>query len=185
MVETVLLSKYPTSDVVVCFPDDIHKFIGPKTRVVALSTYNPLGVTFAAGVYTSIFGSSRGFINSYYSRQLLASIKGSKYRQNFKVLVGGSAGWQISQTDSFDEPGVDCIVEGRAESAETLELFRKALNGEALSRQVDVGHPKMHDEVIFSDKRTTFGVVEKTTCCGRRCQFCLPDLNPQLDLPKA
>jgi hypothetical protein len=34
------------------------------------------------------------------------------------------------------------------------------------------------------EKRTTFGVVEMTTGCGRRCQFCLPDLNPQLDVPK-
>ena len=24
-----------------------------------------------------------------------------------------------------------------------------------------------------------------TTGCGRRCQFCVPDLNPQIDLPKA
>ena len=185
VVETVLLSKNPASDVVVCFPDDIHKFIGPETRVVALSTHNPLGVTFAAGVYTSIFGSSREPINSHYSRQLFASIQGSKYRQNFKVIVGGSGGWQITQTDSFDELGVDCVVEGRAESAETLELFRKALDGEALPRQVDVGHPKTRDEVMFSEKRTTFGVVEMTTGCGRRCQFCLPDLNPRLDLPKA
>ena len=55
---------------------------------------------------------------------------------------------------------MDCVVEGRAESAETLELFRKALDGEALPRQVDVGHPKTRDEVMFSEKRTTFGVVE-------------------------
>ena len=77
------------------------------------------------------------------------------------------------------------MVEGRAESAETLELFRKALEGEALPRQVDVGHPKTREEVMFFRQRTTFGVVEMTTGCGRRCQFCLPDLNPQLDLPKA
>src|SRR4029453_12636404 len=31
---------------------------------------------------------------------------------------------------------------------------------------------------------TTVGVVEMTTGCGRRCQFCLPDLNPQIDVPK-
>ena len=42
-----------------CYPDDLDKFIGPDTRVVAVSTHNPLGVTFAAGVYTSIFGSSQ------------------------------------------------------------------------------------------------------------------------------
>ena len=35
------------------------------------------------------------------------------------------------------------------------------------------------------DRRTTFGVVEMTTGCGRRCQFCLPDLNPQIDVSKA
>ena len=23
-----------------------------------------------------------------------------------------------------------------------------------------------------------------TTGCGRRCQFCVPDLNPRIDLPK-
>jgi Radical SAM superfamily len=37
---------------------------------------------------------------------------------------------------------------------------------------------------LFPDKRTTFGVVEMTTGCGRRCQFCLPDLNPQIDMPQ-
>ncbi len=44
---------------VACYPDDVEKFIGPRTRLVAVSTHNPLGVTFAAGVYASIFGSSR------------------------------------------------------------------------------------------------------------------------------
>jgi hypothetical protein len=49
---------------------------------------------------------------------------------------------------------------------------------------VDVRHPQNRDEIIFPDKRTTFGVVEMTTGCGRRCQFCVPDLNPQIDLPR-
>lgn len=37
---------------------------------------------------------------------------------------------------------------------------------------------------MFPEKPTTFGVVEMTTGCGRRCQFCVPDLNPQIGLPK-
>ncbi len=184
VVEATLLRSYTADEVAVCYPADIDHFIGPDTRVVAVSTHNPLGVTFAAGVYTSIFGSSKQPINSHYSRQLFADIKGHPLRKKFKVIVGGSGGWQIIQTDSFEELGVDCVVEGRGESAETLELFRKALAGEPLPRQIDVGHPKSREDVIFPDKRTTFGVVEMTTGCGRRCQFCLPDLNPQLDLPK-
>src|SRR5207247_4994695 len=80
--------------------------------------------------------------------------------------------------------GVDCVVEGRSESLDTLELFRKAIRGEELPREIEVKHPTTREGIIFPDKRTTFGVVEMTTGCGRRCQFCLPDLNPQIDLPK-
>jgi radical SAM superfamily enzyme YgiQ (UPF0313 family) len=184
LVEASLLRQYSDDDVVACYPDDLDKFIGPNTRVVAVSTHNPLGVTFAAGVYTSIFGSSKMPINSHYSRDLFARIKASPYRRGFKVIVGGSGGWQITQTDTFEELGVDCVVEGRSESAETLELFRQAIRGETLPRMKDVTHPTGREGILTALKRTTFGVVEMTTGCGRRCKFCVPDLNPQLDVPK-
>ena len=106
LVEKSLQREYSNDDIVACFPDDLPKFIGPRTRVVAVSTHNPLGVTFAAGVYTSIFGSSKMPINSHYSRQLFAQIKSSPYRENFKVIVGGSGGWQIIQTDTYEELSV-------------------------------------------------------------------------------
>ena len=67
----------------------VERFIGPETRVVAISTHNPLGVTFAAGVYTSIFGESKQPINSFYARQLFEKVKSSPHRRRFQVLVGG------------------------------------------------------------------------------------------------
>ena len=184
VLEAALLQHYSPADVVACYPDDLDRFIGPATRVVAISTHNPIGVTFAAGVYTSIFGESKQPINAHYARQLFDRVKAHPSRSNFKVLVGGSGGWQIAQTNAWDELGVDCVVEGRAESAETLALFDRAIRGESLPRQIEVPHPKGRDEILVPDKRTTFGVVEMTTGCGRRCQFCVPDLNPQIDLPK-
>jgi hypothetical protein len=184
VLEKSLLREFNEDDLICCLPDDLHKFVGPNTRVVAVSTHNPLGVTFAAGVYTSIFGSSKMPINSHYSRDMFAKIKASPYRERFKVIVGGSGGWQIIQTNTYEELSVDCVVEGRSESSDTLELFHKAIRGEELPRQIDVVHPKDRNEILFPDKRTTFGVVEMTTGCGRRCQFCVPDLNPQIDMPK-
>jgi radical SAM superfamily enzyme YgiQ (UPF0313 family) len=184
VLEKSLMREFREDDIVCCLPDDLHKFVGPNTRVVAVSTHNPLGVTFAAGVYTSIFGSSKMPINSHYSRDMFAKIKGSPYRDKFKVIVGGSGGWQIIQTNMYEELSIDCVVEGRSESTDTLELFHKAIRGEELPRQIDVVHPKDRNEILFPDKRTTFGVVEMTTGCGRRCQFCVPDLNPQIDMPK-
>ena len=184
VLEKSLLRRFDASSIVCCYPQDLDAFIGPNTRVVAVSTHNPLGVTFAAGVYTSIFGSAKQPINSHYARQMFATIKASPWRASFKVIVGGSGGWQITQNDMFDELSVDCVVEGRSESEQTLALFDQALAGQELPKQIDVAHPTTRDEILFPDKRTTFGVVEMTTGCGRRCQFCVPDLNPQIDLPK-
>ena len=184
LVETSLLREFSAPDIVACYPDDLDKFIGPNTRVVAVTTHNPLGVTFAAGVYTSIFGSSKQPINSHYARLMFEKIKASPYRRNFKVIVGGSGGWQITQTNSFEDLSVDCVVEGRAESADSMALFHQAIRGEELPREVNVAHPTRREDLLVPDRRTTFGVVEMTTGCGRRCNFCVPDLNPQIDMPK-
>ena len=80
VLEASLLRRYSPDDIVACYPDDLDRFIGPETRVVAISTHNPLGVTFAAGVYTSIFGESRQPINAYYASQLFERVKRSPYR---------------------------------------------------------------------------------------------------------
>ena len=184
VLEASLLRRYSPDDMVCCYPDDVDKFIGANTRIVAISTHNPLGVTFAAGVYTSIFGSSKQPINAFYARKLFAAVKGNPHRSLFQVMVGGSGGWQISQTNSWEELGVDCVVEGRSESDQVFELFDAAIRGDRLPQKIDVHHPQSRDGIMFPDKRTTFGVVEMTTGCGRRCQFCVPDLNPQIDLPR-
>jgi hypothetical protein len=184
VLETALKVDFAADDIAVCYPDDLEKFVGPRTKVIAVSTHNPLGVTFAAGVYTSIFGSSKMPINSFYSRQMFMKIKECPYRPGFKVIVGGSGGWQISQTNMFEELSVDCVVDGRAESSDTMGLFHKAIGGGNLDREVTVNHPLDRDSILFPTRRTSFGVVEMTTGCGRRCNFCVPDLNPQIDLPK-
>src|SRR5262245_12817715 len=51
VVEAVLVREFGRESVVVCYPDDLPRFLGPETRVVGISTHNPLGTTFAAGVY--------------------------------------------------------------------------------------------------------------------------------------
>jgi len=183
-VEDVLSRNFGRENVVACYPDQLDRFLGPETRVVAVSTHNPLGTTFAAGVYASIFGSSRDPLNAVYARALFQKIKSSPYRGSFRVIVGGSGGWQIVETNSFDELGVDTVVDGRSESAETIDLFRQALAGARLPRELKVSHPLDPETLAIPARRTTFGVIEMTTGCGRRCAFCLPDLNPQISIPK-
>jgi hypothetical protein len=100
LVEKSLSREYRSDDLVACFPDDLDKFIGPRTRVVAVSTHNPLGVTFAAGVYTSIFGSSKLPINSYYARQMFAKIKSNPFREKLQGYCGWFR-WLANHSDRY------------------------------------------------------------------------------------
>jgi radical SAM superfamily enzyme YgiQ (UPF0313 family) len=184
VLEAVLEREFGAGSCIVAHPDTVDRFIGPATRAVAVSTHNPLGVTFAAGVYASIFGSSKNPINALYATRLFEKIRTNKYRKGFRVIVGGSGSWQISETDTFEKLGIDCAVDGRAESRDAIQLFKKALDGEPLPREIKVAHPNNPLWLLIPEKRTAFGVIEMTTGCGRRCSFCLPDLNPQMSIPK-
>src|SRR6185436_10104913 len=67
IVEDILREHYPPEDVVLCHPENLEKFVGPRTRVVGVAAHNPIGVAFSTGVYSNIFGSTATPINSYES----------------------------------------------------------------------------------------------------------------------
>ena len=104
VLEKVVAGAFLRDSVVVCYPDNIHECIGPNTKVVALSTHNPLGVAFAAGGYTSILGSSRSPINSHYARKLYPRkpLK-SKTRAELIASVKPSC-WKYLREDAGDLP---------------------------------------------------------------------------------
>ena len=185
VLEAVLAREFGGDQVAVCYPDQLPAFIGERTRVVGVSTHNPLGTTFAAGVYASIFGSSREPVNALYARRMFDSIRACRQQHHFAVILGGSGAWQIEETGTEADFGIDTVVRGRAESADVVGLFRRALAGEPLPRKLDAAHPHDAGQLLVPQTRTSFGVVEMTTGCGRRCAFCQPDLNPRISVPKA
>jgi len=184
VLETVLAREFGPDQVAVCYPDQLTRLIGEDTKVVAVSTHNPLGTTFAAGVYASIFGSSKEPLNAIYARRMFSTIKEAKARYKFSVILGGSGAWQIHETNTHADFGIDTVVSGRAESRDVIELFHRALVGETLPARLDADHPHDARALGVPETRTSFGVVEMTTGCGRRCAFCQPDLNPRISVPK-
>ncbi len=98
VLEASLQRAFDADDIVACYPDDLERFIGPRTRVVAVSTHNPLGVTFAAGVYASIFGSSSQPINSHYSRTTVRTGQGQPLSRPLQGDRRG-LGWLANQSD--------------------------------------------------------------------------------------
>ena len=50
--EEVPRRAYPDDDVVVCYPDDLHTFVGRRTVAISVGAHNPIGTAFSTGVYS-------------------------------------------------------------------------------------------------------------------------------------
>ena len=122
-------------------PDDLDKFIGPNTRVVAVSTHNPLGVTFAAGVYTSIFGSVEAADQlALRAPDVRARSRRTRAAPSFKVIVGGSGGWQITPDQRLGRARRRLRRRGAQRiGRDDRRCSTRRIAGEPLPRQVDVG----------------------------------------------
>ena len=179
VVEEILRNHYPADDVAVCYPDDLDRFVGPKTVAVGVGAHNPIGTAFSTGVYSNIFGSTARPINAAESERIYLHPAIQRHRP--KVIVGGAGAWQIDKTDSITRLGVSCVINGRAEGV-ALELFQKAEAGEELPRVVQAPEPTI-EQLAIPKKRSTYGIIEMNRGCGRQCAFCSPTLETRISVP--
>ncbi len=177
--EEILIREYGADNVAVCYPDDLSKFVGPKTVAVGVGAHNPIGTAFSTGVYSNIFGSTARPVNSAESERIYFHEAIRRHRP--KVLVGGAGSWQIVKTGNQERLGVDCVIIGRAEGV-ILDLFKKAEAGEELPKTVEAPEPSP-EQLVTPHKRSTYGVVEMTRGCGRQCAFCSPTLETRISVP--
>jgi len=167
-VETLLIKEFGEKNVVTVHPYNLHEFIGPKTKVVGISTMDPLGIGFVSRTYTSILGLNGKPATRAEFKDLLSNSAFRKYKP--KIIVGGSGAWQISRANMQDELGIDTILIGQAEHS-VIEIFRKALDGEELDKVITTQIPE-RKEIPTIEKPSLYGTVEITRGCGRGCAFC-------------
>jgi radical SAM superfamily enzyme YgiQ (UPF0313 family) len=181
VIESLLLRRFREEDIAVCFPDQLDQFIGDDTRVVALHAHNPLGITFATGVYAGLAGVAQEPVNAAEFRRLALHPAIQQRRGRLKVIAGGPGAWQLEHKGLVDEWGIDCVVHGEAEEV-ALDLFERAVRGESLPKRVECGTPKL-ESIPTIRHRSTLGVVEITRGCGRGCQFCSVALRGGKSIP--
>jgi radical SAM superfamily enzyme YgiQ (UPF0313 family) len=174
MVETLLLREYAENDVVVCYLENLEKFIGPETEVVAIHAHNPLGISYATDVYSKLAGENLMPVNAAEFLKIVTHPVIKKYRP--KIVIGGPGAWQLERANRMDEFNVDYLIDGEIERVFS-DLFKRMLAGDpSLPRIIKV--PKSMqptvEEIPVVRHRSTFGVVEITRGCGRGCQFCGP-----------
>jgi radical SAM superfamily enzyme YgiQ (UPF0313 family) len=156
-------------------------FVGDDTKVIGVHAHNPLGIAFATDVYVHFYGRDTKPINAAEFERLVTHQAIKKHKNHLKVIVGGPGSWQIEKKNLQDEWNIDCIVDGEAEDF-VLDLFERAVRGEALPRKIEGKSPRMED-IPTTKNRSTFGVVEVTRGCGRGCQFCSIALRKGRSLP--
>ena len=174
MVETLLLREYDEANVVTCYVENLEKFVGPETKVVAIHAHNPLGISYATDVYTKFAGENLMPLNAHEFIRIVTHPSILKYKP--KIVVGGPGAWQLEKANRLDEFKIDHLIDGEIEHVFS-ELFRRIIEGDpSLPRIVKIPkemQPSV-DEIPVVRHRSTFGVVEITRGCGRGCQFCSP-----------
>jgi radical SAM superfamily enzyme YgiQ (UPF0313 family) len=178
-VESLLIAEFGEENVVIAHPSNLHRFIGPKTKIVAISTMDPLGIGFVSRTYTAILGMNGKPATLVEFEKLLSNPAIRRYEA--EIIVGGSGAWQISTANMQDQLGVDTILIGQAEHS-IIQIFRKALNGEKLEKVITMQIPK-GKEVPVIKKPSIYGTVEIMRGCGRGCAFCSPTLRQRYSFP--
>ena len=174
MVETLLLREYSEDDVVVSYVENLEKFVGPETRVVAIHAHNPLGISYATDVYSKLAGENLIPVNAAEFLKIVTHPVINQHQP--KIVVGGPGAWQLERANRLDEFKIDYLIDGEIERV-FADLFRRIMAADpSLPRIIKV--PKNMqptvEEIPVVRHRSTFGVVEITRGCGRGCQFCGP-----------
>ena len=172
MVETLLLREYPEEDVVVCYIDQLEKFVGPETKVLAIHAHNPLGISYATDVYSKLAGENLMPVNAHEFIRIVTHPVIEKYKP--KIVVGGPGAWQLEKANRLDEFRIDYLIDGEIERV-FGDLFQRIISGDpSLPRIVKIPKEMQPtvEEIPVVAHRSTFGVVEITRGCGRGCQFC-------------
>ncbi len=174
VVETLLLRAYDERDVVTCYVENLERFVGPETKVLAVHAHNPLGISYATDVYSKLAGENLMPLNAHEFIRIVTHPVVLKYKP--KIVVGGPGAWQLEKAGRLDEFKIDYLIDGEIERV-FAELFRRIIEGDpTLPRIVKI--PKQMqpgvEEIPVVRHRSTFGVVEITRGCGRGCQFCSP-----------
>jgi len=170
-VEAVLLENgFDESDIAVVHPYNLNAFIGSNTKVVGISTMDPLGMGYVSKTYSSLIGGGEP-MNSIEFRNLIRHKSFPRYKP--KIVVGGAGAWQLEYKNLMESYGIDSVVIGESETI-VAELFTKAAKGESLPPVVHCSTNPAYEEIPSIKHASIHGCVEISRGCGRNCQFCTP-----------
>ncbi|MCK4995516.1 MAG: B12-binding domain-containing radical SAM protein [Thermoplasmatales archaeon] len=178
-VESILIDRFGKENVVASHYDNLNKFIGKKTKIVGISTMDPMGLAYVSTTYNSLIGFGGEALNASEFKKLVTHPSIQKYRP--KVIVGGQGSWQISEANLQEKLGIDVIFQGEGEK-DLIEVFDKLMKGENVPKYFEAKKPD-REKVPLIKHASSYGMVEIMRGCGRGCQFCSPTMRTKYSFP--
>ncbi len=176
---SLLENGFDEDDVMTVHPRYLKHVMGPNTKVVGISSMDPLGMAYVSLTYTSLTGlgdvSATGV--EFWRLSQHPALKEYKVPR----ILGGAGSWQLKNPRLRKEYGIDCIVMGESEH-DAPELFNKAIRGEKLPPIVQAKRPT-DEEIPAIRNGAIYGAVEISRGCGRGCQFCSPTMKYRRNFP--
>src|SRR3990172_5333245 len=132
--ETLLLEAgCPQEDVVCCHPDNLERFVGPNTKIVGITSMDPMGLAYVSVTYSSMIAVPGETVDAVEFRRVMENPVFQKYDPI--VVVGGAGAWQVRHAGMVEEWGIDVLVHGEGELT-VVDLFRRLLAGETVDKEV-------------------------------------------------
>ena len=170
-------SGIPAGNIAVAHPTRIDRVVDVDTKVIGISTSDPMGMGPASSTFSSLLRKEP--YTAFFFRELMESSAVSSGRA--KVIVGGPGAWQLAGREVKDGFGIDCLVEGEGDIV-APSLFRDAIEGRALPERVSGGAVPI-DHVPLMAGPSVNGTVEVSRGCGRGCEFCNPNMRTVRHVP--
>lgn len=178
-VEALLAKEFGSQNVVVSHYSDLGRFIGPGTKVLGVTSMDPMGLAYVSTTYNSLIGMGGESLNAVEFRRLMKHPAIKKHRP--RIIVGGSGVWQIRDTKSERLFGIDLLFQGESEH-DLVGIFRKLMEGENVPGYFVAEKPGWED-IPFITGAATYGTVEIMRGCGRGCAFCTPTMRKRKSFP--
>ena len=124
-IEAALLSDgFQRDDVIVAHPNFLHKVIDSDTKIVAISSNDPLGIGPATSTFVELWGGEGRM--AFKLRELLNHPSIRKHKPT--IFLGGPGAWQFSvHPEKQKELGIHCIVLGEGEVT-APKLFQSVID---------------------------------------------------------
>ena len=89
-IESLLLKNgFRDDEIIVAHPDHLDKVIGPDTKVLSITEFDPLGIGPASTTFTQLFGGN-AYMNVKF-KEILNHPLVQEYKP--KIVVGGPGAW--------------------------------------------------------------------------------------------